>query len=307
MRGRLGAADWLLEALGPCEALLRGRLRSRTANAVVYCFGQSHAIALRRAWKRGLYRAERRALHFEFLLCDNKEFPVSEVVTKSPITGADVVCPQLELAFQTHGVCAGSREVWLLSMSHTNACNVYGLFEPDPVFDFVHPEMKTLPIRPDAPLVPYEAVRRRFVQAATGLNRLFKCLPRQHVAGVIHLEGPPPNPDRHYCLKSLDQAMLRTALGHNRSVPISSPQFHMKLWRCQSEVHRQICLSNDVIYVTPPGEALDDEGYLLPMARSGATHASAWYGALALRKIERVITERRAATTQELQTGTGRT
>jgi len=294
VKGRLGAAEWLLEAVSPCEAFFRGHRWPRAADAVVYCFGQSHSIMLRRAWKRGLYRSRDRALRFEFLLSDNKEFPVDSVVTRSE-TGADVVCPQLERAFNEHDVFSGSRETWLLSMSHTNAYNMYGLFEPDPLFDFVHPARPDLPVRPEAQLLPYEAVRTKFVQAARGLDRLFKCLPRKNVTGIIHLEGPPPNPSREYCSTSVDQVLLRGALKRDKGVPVSPREFRMKLWKCQSDVHQQICIDNGVTYVTPPQEALDEEGYLVPVAWHGATHASAWYGALALGKIESVIANRRTA------------
>ena len=65
-------------------------------------------------------------------------------------------------------------------------------------------------------------------------------------------------------------------------------------FREDSDVNRRICADSGVTYVTPPEEALDDRGYLLPMAWNGATHASAWYGALALDKIASVVADRRA-------------
>lgn len=294
MKNRFGAAEWLLEAFSGWEALRRRRVSFGRAprGPAVFCFGQSHALSLRRAWKWGLYRPEHPPLRFKFLLCDNKVFPVQSLVVRSPSTGADSIYPPLRDAFDKHEAFSGSTETWLVSVVRGNDYNVFGLFEPDPPFDFLHPGLPDLPVRADAQRLPYDAVRLRFRHAAQPARRFYECLPRQNIAGVFHVEAPPPIPSLDQCRKAADQRLMKNALGLPKDAQISSPEFRMKLWQCQSDVNREICRETNVIYVGPPQEALDPQGYLVPAAWHGATHASAWYGALALRKIGAMIASR---------------
>ena len=295
MKSLGGATERLRQSMASWLDPLRNRPSpdSRSHATTVFCFGQSNAVCLVRAWKRGLYRPDDQALDFKFLLWGPRKFPADSMVVPSPSSGADVIHPLLAHAFEEHGVLSGSTDAWLVSVVRGNAYNVYGLFEPNPPFDFVHPDMPALALRAGAQLLPYDAVRTMFSQAAESTRRFYKCLPRQNIAGVLHLEAPPPIPSEKQCQRSVEGVLLPRALGLPRGVQISPREFRMKLWRCQSDVNREICVQNDVIYVPPPEEALDEGGFLLPAAWWGATHASSWYGALALRKIEGVITERR--------------
>lgn len=271
----------------------RARSNRGPSEVTLFCFGQSHSVCLRHAWERGLYRPDNEALDFKFILASRKAFPGDAIVVQLPESGADAIHPELERAFVEHAVLSGSTEAWLVSVVRGNAYNVYGLFEPDPPFDFVHPDMPDLPVRPDAQLLPYDAIKAMFIQSAESTRRFFKSLPRQNIAGILHMEAPPPIPSQAQCHRSIERVLLQRVLRRSWGVPISAREFRMKLWKCQSDVNREICSATNVIYVTPPEEALDQHGYLLPEGWSGATHASPWYGALALRKIEAVITGER--------------
>ena len=274
---------------GPLSRLRRSP--SQTVSVVV--FGQSHALSLRAAWKRGLYRPDDRRVHCKFVLSGQKKFPSEEIVIRSPAGDADVLHPGLVRAFAKHHVLAGSMETWLVSIVRGNACNMFGLFEPDPPFDFVHPGAPELPVRADAQLLPYDAVRTIFSHYSRRTGSFFRCLPRQNITGILHIEAPPPIPDEKQVYRSVERILLRRVLGRSRDARISAREFRMKMWKTQSDVNRQVCAENNVIYVTPPEDTLDAEGYLLQKAWFGATHASAWYGALVLRKIEAVITKER--------------
>ena len=273
------------------------RLWDRPAHGAelqLVCFGQSHANTLRNAWWRGLYQPEQPGLHVQFLLRGRKKFPSDAIVSRSPETGEDAVHAGLARELERHARRTnGSSETWLLSVVRGNDYNVFGLFEPDPPFDFVHPALPDLPLRTDVPLVPYDAIRLRFQAAAQATRRFYRCLPRRDAAGVLHLEAPPPIPSEEQCRRSIELVLLKHALGRGRGVRISPREFRMKLWKCQSDASREVCRETDVIYVGPPEDALDHEGYLLPQAWLGATHASSWYGVLALKKIEALIAERR--------------
>src|SRR5436189_1214019 len=99
MKNRVGVAEWLLEAFGSWEARLRGHWalpQRRLQSTGVFCFGQSHTISLRRAWKRGLYRPADPALHFTFLLANDRRLGGSRIASQSPTTGEVVIGPELE-------------------------------------------------------------------------------------------------------------------------------------------------------------------------------------------------------------------
>src|SRR5262249_11341835 len=128
------------------------------------------------------------------------------------------------------------------------------------------------------------------------LRRFYTCLPRRNIAGILHLEAPPPIPNERQCKTSIEGLLLHRHLGVRWNAEISPREFRMKLWKCQSDVNREICRQHGVVYVSPPEDALDAEGYLAPSAWWGATHGNAAYGALALRKIEATIGEIRRAT-----------
>jgi hypothetical protein len=298
LKNRLGVAEWILEAFGSWEARFRGHAPARhrhTQTTSVFCFGESHTISLRRAWKRGLYRPGDPSLHFSFRIADNKHIRANRILVHSPATGEKTIGPELEQAFHECTDRPGSSEAWFVSTVGGNVYNIYGLFEPDPPFDFVHPELPTLPVRKDAQLVPYGAVKAIFSRAAERTRRFYRCLPRLNVAGIVHVEAPPPIADEEQCRRSIDQRVMKKALKLPKDVRISSPEFRLKLWMCQSDVHRDICREQGVIYVAPPAEALDAQGYLVPAGWHGATHASAWYGSLTLKKVEGMILERKRA------------
>src|SRR5437762_7897914 len=127
MRNRLGISEWLLEAFGSWEARARGHRSPRPGQAhatTVFCFGESHTISLRRAWKRGLYRPHDPTLHFTFLLAGDRRLANSRIVTYSPSAGKNIIAPELESAIREYA--GGSSETWFVSTWHSNAYNVYG-------------------------------------------------------------------------------------------------------------------------------------------------------------------------------------
>jgi hypothetical protein len=279
------------------ERVLPGRWRADGATAAVVVFGQSHMKCLTRAWSTGTYRTQGRRLRHSFVLRGRKDFPSDSIVGRSATTGEDCIHPELARTLKEHAELNKGIETWLVSVVRGNDYNMLGLFDPDPPYDFVHPALPSLPVREDAPLVPYDAVKMRMAVYAERTRRFYKCLPREGVAGVLHLEAPPPIPSREQCERAVERVFLQRTIGAQKGARISPREFRLKLWQCQSDLNREICRETGVIYVSPPEEALDEEGYLRPEAWFGATHASKWYGAHALRKIERIIVEQGKAAT----------
>jgi hypothetical protein len=294
MRNLLGETASLRETFASWRTLLKGQRRDPSKTVSVFLFGQSHVVCLKAAWKRRLYRPKHRGLDYKFILSGERQFPSEQIVVRSLSTGTDVLHAGLAHAFDHYGVYGGSTETWLVSIVRGNACNIFGLFEPEPPFDFVHPADPELPLRTDAQLLPYDAVRTIFGHYSRRTASFFKCLPRNNIAGILHVEAPPPIPNERQVYRSVERILLRRVLGRSRGARVSPREFRMKLWKAQCDVNREMCAEHGIIYVTPPEEALDGEGYLLPKAWFGATHASAWYGALVLRKIEAVIAGERS-------------
>lgn len=262
----------------------------------MFVFGESHAACLQHAWEQRRFRPDSPALDFKFILTSHTAFRGDSLTAPSDQESIDAIHPELANAFEQYGVMLGSTEAWLVSVVGGTNFNVIGLFEPEPLFDFIHPDAPDLPLREGVPMMPYDLVMSQFREEASHTYRLLAALPRKKIAGILHLEGPPPIPSHRQIAKSLEHALLRKCLKRHEAVPISSRELRLKLWKCQCDANREACAQANVLYVTPPEEAIDEEGYLRPKAWLGATHASAWYGALALKKIERLVaSERRRA------------
>jgi hypothetical protein len=252
----------------------------------ILIFGQSHAMCLKAAWEKNLYRPLDSEISFQFPTVGTKKF--DELVTVES-DGTNGIHSALRSELDACNAWNSPSDIWFVSVVRGNTYNVHGLLEPEQPYDFVQPSLAALPIRADVELLPYDAVREVFWRNAYNIRMLYKCLPRQNIKGILHLEAPPPIPSNEQCYVAVERAMLAKSLGRPEDVTVSAREFRLKLWKTQSDVMREVCLENNVIYVTPPNEAIDDEGYLKSEAWDGATHASAWYGALALRKIEKCI------------------
>jgi hypothetical protein len=274
-------------------AKIRGALTGRRESApspdtrTVCLFGQSHVACLRRAYNYSRY-VPSKGFNVKFILTDKKRFPNNELVVFGGPDG-QMIHPSLTEAFQQHDVHSGATETWLVSVVRGNDYNFFGLLEPDPVFDFIHPDLPDLPLRTDAQLVPYAVIKDKFVEKAEIARRFYRLLPRQGIAGVLHIESPPPIPNERQIRRAVDTKFLIKMHGRSKSVGISSPEFRMKLFRCQSDVMREVCADTHVVYVTAPAETLDEHGYLKKRAWQGATHGSSWYGRYMMQKIEAVI------------------
>jgi hypothetical protein len=285
--GKMSNLPELLSTIGLSARNVLGPPKRTPSEATIFVFGQSHAACLRYAWEQRRFRPDSGAMDFKFLLTNPKE-----LVTSPEPGGTDAIPSVLADVFERHAVTSGTTEAWLMSVVRGNMASLIGLFEPDPPFDFVHPDLPDLPLRENVPLMPYDLVMTPFREEAETVRRFFEALPRENVAGIVHLEAPPPIPSQAQVEKSLEQAILRQSM-NRPDAAISSPEFLMKLYRCQCDANREACSRANVHYVTPPEGAIDEHGYLRKKAWQGATHASAWYGALALKKIERLVASER--------------
>jgi len=145
---------------------------------------------------------------------------------------------------------------------------------PQP-FDFVLPADPTLPLDPDAEVVPCVAVREKMAQDdmrhLSALDRIVEVADGE----VYQFESPPPPPQAW-----LEEKRAEKRRAEELDLP---PAFvRLKLWRLYSEIVQEATERAGAHFVPHPEEAVDDEGFLKEGFSKNPTHANSRYGALVL-------------------------
>ena len=163
-----------------------------------------------------------------------------------------------------------------------NEHHFLGLVNHARPFDFVLESAPDLPLAPGAEIIPARLMRERMHHAIGMARETLAGLRAATSLPIWHLQSPPPVPDPDHLRRH--PSVFAAAIAEHG---VSPAALRLKLWRLQSEAYSAACAGLGIGFVPVPPAALDRDGFLRPDGwNPDPTHASAWYGALALSQVE---------------------
>ncbi|MCP5156295.1 MAG: hypothetical protein H6983_19130 [Ectothiorhodospiraceae bacterium] len=267
------------------------------AGTLALLFGNSHANCMVRALRHKLFPTSADGFSVRIVSTGSDAFPGGLVLVDS--LGRRVANPVVTRAID-QAIRESEREgrnVWLLSVIGGNFANRLSLFRTDGDIDFLDPDedSATQPEVADADrYVPYDLLEAQLQSAMSSLGEFLRLLPMGRVAGLTHVDGPPPVPDANFIVENLPERTkdLARAAGEGEitAATISPARFRYKVWRAQSRVARRMVEAAGGHYMSAPPAALDSEGYRRLELCADAAHGTTEYGALCLEAIRSSVT-----------------
>ncbi|MFZ5548507.1 MAG: hypothetical protein ACOZJX_07425 [Pseudomonadota bacterium] len=255
--------------------------------------GNSHATCMVAAMRRKLFPAVTPEIAFRVVGYGSKAFPGGLVLEAND--GTRVVNPVVTAAVDRAFAEARGRKVWLVSVIGGNAANRMAIFSSGPAADFLLPGEQPAETPAGVQWVPYDAIEATMARQLDSLSEFFARLPREKLAGVAHLEGPPPCMSNDFVYAALPEAARRIAVESGEveltADSIAAPALRHRLWQCQARVTRQIAEARGVLYVEPPPQAVDVAGHRRLDTCSDACHGTPEYGRWALEHVARRLTD----------------
>lgn len=253
--------------------------------------GHSHATCMVAAMRRKLFPAVTSDVAFRIVGHGSKAFPgglVLEDQNRNRIANP-VVISAIDRAFAE----ARGRKVWLVSVIGGNAANRMAIFSSGPAVDFLLPDEAPRSRSPGAQWVPYDAIEASMANQLKSFSEFLELLPRDKLAGVAHLEGPPPCMSNDFVYSHLPVAarQIVNASGtvHLSPESIAAPDLRHRLWLCQVRSTRLIVERRSDLYIPPPQLAMDATGHRLIETCSDACHGTPEYGAMALLQVTQAL------------------
>jgi hypothetical protein len=260
-------------------------------------FGGSHVRSLRMA---SLHEDSKQlSIDISIPLFGGNTFPGGLVMTTWQ--EKKIVTPVISVEIEKHKVSSDGRLLWLVSSVFGNHANSVGLIKSSNPFDFYHPAVPEDAFSEEVTYLSYDIVKESMYELIEPLSDMFQRLNREGIKGIIHVEGPPPVNDESHIKASLTDVQKANALkmmeegekeaSDNQPFTINSFAFRKKLWLLQTEITKEICEVNNIIYLYPPPSVFDDTGGLVRGAWRDSVHANTWYGLRVLEQIEATISE----------------
>jgi hypothetical protein len=213
--------------------------------------------------------------------------------------GISVLNPIIDTEIKKHKKSAAGRTLWLVSNFFGNHANRISLINTPHSFDFYHPELIGDSFEEKIPLIPYLLVKDVLYEQLQPLEDFFLELKKKGLKNIIHIEGPPPIENQDHINSSLLGEQKKLALSKVQTdekeefiFEINPFKIRKKLWLLQSEVTKEICEKNDIIYLPPPSSTFNENGGLKEEAWRDSVHANAWYGLRVLQQIDQEILRR---------------
>lgn len=170
---------------------------------------------------------------------------------------------------------------------HNRVALIYGGNEPnlrflfeDPVpFDFVLHRVQSLPLNPDAVVVPEALVRAQIESLlAAALDDLLGALKIRAGFPVILLGTPPPKGDH--------QLLRRFLPAEFPQLKLMSATVRLKLWHLLQELYAEKARSYGFDFLPVSDEVTDKDGFLKPpFWADDLTHANSAYGKVMLERL----------------------
>jgi hypothetical protein len=161
------------------------------------------------------------------------------------------------------------------------AHSVVGLVAHPRRFDFVLPEAPSLPMDPQAEVIPVDAVRAMLLEQVRPYLKLMDHVRSLAQHRLLHIEPPPPCGDAQRMRPHIPWPLFPGMLKE-----IAPRSLRYKMWRLHSQIVAGHCEEHDMDFLAFPNEAADEEHFLLPEFFHDGIHANGRYGALLLRQMQ---------------------
>lgn len=256
----------------------------------VLIFGNSHANCVAAALKTGLFIPEDPNTAFRVIAHGAQALPGGIVMQTAD--GRRMPNPIVLKAIADFKARRPQPRVVLVSIVGGNQSNRLSMFRPEINFDFaLQGESGT--VDGASYIIPFEALAKTIRKQLGTLGEFLSLLPRDGVVAAYHVEGPSPIPSNEYIFNNLPAKTIELAARMNLPVlcvdSIASPALRLKLFKCQQSVVRELAEQAGFEYVGPPAEAVNGDGFRVPITWRDAVHGSPEYGAMVLREIERRV------------------
>ncbi|WP_321335708.1 hypothetical protein [Breoghania sp.] len=188
---------------------------------------------------------------------------------------------QLDTAFDRFTAAGKSRTSVIVSM-RGNYHVVFGLLEPAQPFDFIHPECPELSGAQGAVIVPFGAIVEEFENDLKSKAWIFNVIRKRKVAGIYHIQTPPPSMDDEYIISELHKIFQ----DRNRGSSVAHRNLRYKLWKTYSNCLSEMCARNHVDFLHVPQNVMVEGKFLTPEGYGrDPTHGGEWYAQQWLREL----------------------
>jgi hypothetical protein len=176
--------------------------------------------------------------------------------------------------------------VCLITAVHGSDHWRYGLAHEVRPFDFLVPSLPQHATSPDAELIPYDLLLRRFRGDMDWLFGLVRTVMSFCELPIFHIEAPPP-------VEDID-LMLRGVYGptkeHMEKYGLPSVSFRYKIWWIWNHVTKCICEELGIHFVEGPPETRDPNGFLDKRYYLDGVHGTDEYGLLMACQVMKAMT-----------------
>lgn len=258
-------------------------------NTRVLLVGSSHANCIAASIRTKLYEPSSQNYLVRIVAHGAAALPGGLVVSDSQ--GRELANPIMLKAIQDNVRLRPKPAVWAVSVLGGNHASRLSLFRQPARYWMSGGGIA--PAATEGTFVAEDLMVATLARNLGSLRTFLHLLGKQEVAGVIHVEAPPPVRSAEHIVAHLPAKTLALARssGFDEIGPdeISDAGFRLRAWQCQSKATRQVVEGEGAHYLLPPSEALDPDGYLAEQFRADAMHASPEYGAAVLRMIEQYV------------------
>lgn len=260
-----------------------------TTNHRTLLVGSSHANCIAASIRSNLYQPSSQNYVVRVVAHGATALPGGLVLTDSQ--GREVANPIMLKAIQGNTRLRPKPAVWVVSVLGGNHASRLSLFRQAAGYWMSGDDGKNSAA--GGTFIPEDLLVATLTRQLDSLRSFLRLIGNQDVAGVIHVEAPPPVRSAEHIVAHLPAKTLALAKsnGLDQIGPdqIGDAGFRLRVWQCQAQATQQSVQAEGAHYLLPPSEALDPDGFLAQRYWADAMHASPEYGAAVLRMIEEYI------------------
>ncbi len=266
----------------------------------VLLVGQSHANCVNAAVKARKGAGRKSDCAFEVVAHGADGLPGSYVVRNA--AGDEMINPIVMKALKSGAAAAEPPRNWLVSMLAGNNAVQIGLFQGDDRWQTLLPGQDEL-LDDEARFIPYDVLASAIAKRLALFKRFLELVPKGLVHRFVHVDAPPPVRSNEYILEKMPAKIRAVAsslgLGEITLDSIAQPEHRRRVWECQSDVIRRMVEGVGGIYLRPPADAIDADGFLREEFRIDPSHGNAAYGELVLAMLEDLVRKRAGTKARE--------